>query len=289
MIALLAAAAARTSTPALAWRSWNAFKSDINQSIIEAQIDALVSSGLVAAGYVEIGIEEGWEGCGRGVNGSYHDKDGTPLVDLDRFPDMAALVKKAGAKGVGVGIYMNGCEPCAKAERDLSFRTPVQDIAFTAAHGFTGLKVDGCGPNHPIAGYTAEIAKRGLNITVENCADNAPAVWTAATPADVTGAACTFDLYRVSSDIAPQFYSTVWNLQHVVPFNRLADPLSRPGCFAYPDMSQVARLASVAEDQAHFAAWSIVSSPQVLGFDLTDAAVLAKAIASRMSDQKCYY
>ena len=90
--------------------------------------------------------------------------------------------------------------------------------------------------------------------------------------ADVTGAACTFDLYRVSSDIAPQFYSTVWNLQHVVPFNRLADPLSRPGCFAYPDMSQVARLASVAEDQAHFAAWSIVSSPQVLGFDLTDTA-----------------
>ena len=76
MIALLAAAAARTSTPALAWRSWNAFKSDINQSIIEAQIDALVSSGLVAAGYVEIGIDEGWEGCGRGVNGSYHDADG---------------------------------------------------------------------------------------------------------------------------------------------------------------------------------------------------------------------
>ena len=285
MIALLAAAAARTSTPALGWRSWNAFKSDINQSIIEAQIDALVSSGLVAAGYVEIGIDEGWEGCGRGVNGSYHDKDGTPLVDLDRFPDMAALVKKAGAKGVGVGIYMNGCEPCAKAERDLSFRTPVQDIAFTAAHGFTGLKVDGCGPNHPIAGYTAEIAKRGLNITVENCADNAPAVWTAATPADVTGAACTFDLYRVSSDIAPQFYSTVWNLQHVVPFNRLADPLSRPGCFAYPDMSQVARLASVAEDQAHFAAWSIVSSPQVLGFDLTDTAALARAMPIVANDK----
>lgn len=276
---LTAALAAGTAAPPRGWRSWNAFSGDINQTRIEAQIGALVDSGLLAAGFGEIGIDEGWEGCGRGVNGSYHDMDGNPLVDLTRFPDMAGLVRRARMKGVGVGIYMNGCEPCAKEERGLAWRTPVQDVAFTAAHGFTGLKVDGCGPNHPIAGYTVEIARRGLNVTVENCADNAPSIWTAATPMDVTGEECTFDFYRVSTDIAPQFYSTVFNLQRTSAFNQMAtDPLSRPGCYAYPDMSQVARLASATEDQAHFSAWCIVSSPLVLGFDLTDAAAMSRAL-----------
>ena len=42
------------------------------------------------------------------------------------------------------GIYMNGCEACAPKERALSWRTPVQDVEFVAAHGFSGLKVVGC-------------------------------------------------------------------------------------------------------------------------------------------------
>jgi alpha-galactosidase len=284
MLPTLFALAAHPSAPPRGWRSWNAFRADINQTIIEAQVHALVSSGLLAAGYKEVGIDMGWEGCGLGVNGSYHDEDGSPLVDLERFPDLAGLVSKAQAMGVGVGIYMNGCTPCTEQERALSWRTPVQDIAFTAAHGFSGLKIDGCGPNHPVSIYTAEVKRRGLNVTVENCADNAPSTavgnpWTPATPADVSGDACTFDFYRVSTDIAAQFYSTVFNLQKTSAFNSMTtNPLSRPGCFAYPDMSQVARLASAAEDRAHFAAWCIVSSPQVLGFDLADGALVAHAL-----------
>jgi alpha-galactosidase len=279
LLGALGSGSVRAPTPPRGWRSWNAFRSDINETIIEAQVDVLVKSGLLAAGYGEVGIDEGWEGCGRGVNGSYHDKDGSPLVNMTRFPSLSGLVKRARAKGVGIGIYMNGCEPCAQQERALSWRTPVQDIAFTAAHGFSGLKVDGCGPNHPIAGYTAEIARRHLNITVENCADNLMNAWKAATPDDVRGDACTFDFYRVSTDIAPQFYSTIFNLQKTSAFNSMpTGPLSRPGCWAYPDMSQVARLASSTEDMAHFAAWSVVSAPQVLGFDLADAVVLARAL-----------
>lgn len=33
-------------TPPMAWRSWNAFHNDISQTIIEAQIDALVARNL---------------------------------------------------------------------------------------------------------------------------------------------------------------------------------------------------------------------------------------------------
>ena len=56
-------------------------------------------------------------------------------------------------------------------------------------------------------------------------------------------------------------------------------PRSRPGCFAYPDMLEVGRMPehNEAESRSHFSAWSIVSAPLVLGFDLADDAKVAAA------------
>ena len=39
-------------------------------------------------------------------------------------------------------------------------------------------------------------------------------------------------------------------------------------------MLEVGKLKSTEEDQSHFCAWAIVSSPLVLGFDLTDSATM---------------
>jgi len=47
-------------------------------------------------------------------------------------------------------------------------------------------------------------------------------------------------------------------------------PLSRPGCWAYPDMLEVGNIPIYNEGRAHFGAWVIVSAPLILGFDLTD-------------------
>jgi hypothetical protein len=62
----------------------------------------------------------------------------------------------------------------------------------------------------------------------------------------------------------------------------LGTSLSRPGCWAYPDMLEVGRMPGelgfdgvtnlatpAAESRSHFAAWAIVSAPLVLGMDLT--------------------
>jgi len=84
-------------------------------------------------------------------------------------------------------------------------------------------------------------------------------------------------MYRVSTGIAPQFYSAMHNLQFLVPFLSANRPLSRPGAWAHPDMLQVANrnpigngTMSTVEWQTHFAAWCVTSSPLILGFDLTD-------------------
>ena len=69
------------------------------------------------------------------------------------------------------------------------------------------------------------------------------------------------------------------------PFQDLQHPISRPTCFAYADMLMVGVFASyfapkagpplsVPEWRSHFGAWSIVSSPLVLSFDLSNTTTL---------------
>jgi hypothetical protein len=43
---------------------------------------------LCDLGYCAAGIDEGWEGCGLGVNGTQHYLNGTPATNPKLFPDM---------------------------------------------------------------------------------------------------------------------------------------------------------------------------------------------------------
>jgi hypothetical protein len=44
----------------MGWASWNSFAAKIDSKAIEAQADALVSSGMKAAGYSYVNVDEGW-------------------------------------------------------------------------------------------------------------------------------------------------------------------------------------------------------------------------------------
>ena len=50
-----------------------------------------------------MGIDEGWEGCGQGVNKTQHDANGNPVINTYRFPDMAKLVEFGHNAGVKMG------------------------------------------------------------------------------------------------------------------------------------------------------------------------------------------
>jgi alpha-galactosidase len=72
------------------------------------------------------------------------------------------------------------------------------------------------------------------------------------------------------------------NLMTTVPWAQQG--LSKPGCWAYPDMLEVGVAngphgkddpgLSFAEARSHFAAWCIVSSPLTLSMDTTNATVM---------------
>lgn len=126
--------------PPQAWRSWNAFHENFNQSTIHDMIDALADKGrrvggvptsLKDLGYDMIGIDEGWEGCGMGINGTQHYLNGTPAVRAD-FPDLKALVDYGHSKGVKMGFYLNGCSCGEKVEHRINYEG---DVALTHALG----------------------------------------------------------------------------------------------------------------------------------------------------------
>src|SRR5690348_5274362 len=65
-------------TPPMGWMTWNYFGTDINENIIREIAEAMVSSGMVKAGYDHIMIDDGWQG-GR-------DNKNNIIPDPKKFP-----------------------------------------------------------------------------------------------------------------------------------------------------------------------------------------------------------
>ena len=104
-------------TPFRGWRSWYAYYTQMNQDMITDVIDALAAKNrtvkgwdgkvsLCDLGYCAAGIDEGWEGCGLGVNGTQHYLNGTPATNPKLFPDMKGLVAYGHKKGLKMGWYL---------------------------------------------------------------------------------------------------------------------------------------------------------------------------------------
>ena len=87
-----------SQTPLMGWASWNQFGPHISESLIKRQADAMVSSGLSAAGYQYINIDDGF------FDGRY--PDGKLRIDSVKFPDgMKAVADYIHSKGLKAGFY----------------------------------------------------------------------------------------------------------------------------------------------------------------------------------------
>lgn len=107
-------------TPVMGWRSWNCYHGDVNDSVIRMVVDAVVrpvgtlagraNTSLRALGYVHVGVDDGWQGCGKGrklnqpgPNTSFHALNGTPVVNTSKFPDLSSLVNYGHERGLKMG------------------------------------------------------------------------------------------------------------------------------------------------------------------------------------------
>ena len=95
------------TAPPMGWASWNSFFSSIDSTVIKQQADALVSSGMAAAGYTYVNLDDGWWQGARDANGNI-------VVDDNLWPGgMKAIADYLHSKGLKAGIYTdagkNGC------------------------------------------------------------------------------------------------------------------------------------------------------------------------------------
>jgi hypothetical protein len=261
--------------PPMGWSSWNFFGCSVSQDIMAEAIAKTtarvrtvdgVPTSLADLGYTLVSLDDCWQACGEGVNGSFHDAHGVPLVNLSKFPSLKNMTALAHSVGVRMSFYMNNCMCRETAFRDKAFIESVyeQSVAFLVENGFDGVKLDSCSQFHDTERWAQLMNATGRPMLVENCFNTLVPV-----SGDEWGGSPPFNWFRTFSDVKPYFEKIFLNLQSTLPYLG-TPPLAHPGCWAYPDMLEVGNLAAFEESRTHFGAWCIVSSPLILGHDITN-------------------
>ena len=277
--------AAAHSGPPLGWASWNTFAAKINHSVIKAQADAMVSSGLRAAGYEYVNIDEGWWQGTR-------DAAGNITVDTADWPGgMQAIADYIHSLGLKAGIYTDagkdGCgyyfptgRPAAPGSGSEGHYD--QDFLAFSQWGFDFVKVDWCGGDkeglNSQTAYTAiaaSIAKataetgHPLVLSVCNWGKQNPWDW----------APSLAGLWRTSGDII--YYGEAADMSRVLAnFDSAQHPASQtPGHYNDPDMLIVGMKGfSGAQNRTHLALWAMSGAPLLAGNDLAAMSADTQAV-----------
>ncbi len=121
----------------MGWNSWNKFGCNVSETLIKATADAMVSSGMRAAGYQYVNIDDCWMSHDRNAAGQL-------VPDPVKFPDgMKALADYVHGKKLKLGIYSSaGTQTCAGYPASLDHETT--DAQSFADWGIDYLKYDNC-------------------------------------------------------------------------------------------------------------------------------------------------
>jgi alpha-galactosidase len=129
--------------PALGWSSWYAspFGSEVTESFVKANAQAIKAAGLLQAGFSFINVDEGW------LKGRYAE-NGTIFEDFEKFPSgMRGLGDWLKAEGFSYGLYScRGTCQCGtgKYSGPGSHGFEREDVDWMVEAGSTWLKIDSC-------------------------------------------------------------------------------------------------------------------------------------------------
>jgi alpha-galactosidase len=252
----------RAATPPMGWNSWNKFACNVSESLIRETADAMAASGMKAAGYQFVVIDDCWQ-----VNRT---PDGTIVADPQRFPSgMKALADYVHSKGLKFGLYSDaGTQTCQGRPGSHGFET--KDATQYAAWGVDYLKYDWCHAEglDAKAAYSAmrqALDASGRSIVFSMCEWGTAKPWTWA-----RGIA---HLWRTTGDIGD-----CWDCDKkddglgVVQILDLQAPLAPaagPGGWNDPDMLEVGNgKMTASEYRAHFSMWAMLAAPLMAGNDL---------------------
>ncbi|KAL6641243.1 hypothetical protein ACP70R_019424 [Stipagrostis hirtigluma subsp. patula] len=281
------------AAPPMGWNSWNHFACDGNgEDVIRETADALVSTGLAAAGYKYVNIDDCWAEPKR-------DEMGNLVANKKTFPHgIKALADYVHSKGLKLGIYSDaGFKTCAKVQPG-SLGHEEQDAKTFAAWGVDYLKYDNCnnGDLKPLERYpemSKALMRTGRPIYFSLCewGDMHPARWGAAygnswrTTNDISD---NWERSALSSSssrphdpvLAPPPLSTVstergyaratgFSMIATADQNEVWAEYARPGGWNDPDMLEVGNGGMTTNEYVvHFSLWAISKAPLIIGCDV---------------------
>jgi alpha-galactosidase len=246
-------------TPPMGWNSWNHFGLNIDDAIIRAQANAMVTSGLKTAGYEYVVIDGGWEG--------YHDTNGVFHADAHRFPDMKGLCDYVHRLGLKIGIHTSpGPKTCAGHEA--SYGHEQQDAETFAGWGMDFIKYDWCSgdqvyrPEEMPGAYqkmSVSLKATGRPVLYSLCQYGLQDVWK-------WGASVGGQMWRTTGDIADNYSSMIL---HGLEQNGL-EAYAGPGHWNDPDMLEIGNGKMNGEEyRTQMTLWCILAAPLFAGNDLT--------------------
>ncbi|MFD5405126.1 ricin-type beta-trefoil lectin domain protein [Streptomyces griseorubiginosus] len=261
--------------PAMGWASWNSFASSIDFDVIKEQTEALVSSGMSAAGYQYVNLDDGWWQGGR-------NSDGSIAVDPQLWPDgMKAVADYIHSKGLKAGIYTdagkNGCGYYYPTTRPAAPDTGMeghyqQDLETFQRWGFDYVKIDWCGGRvegldqettykQIAAANEAATAATGRKLVLSFCEWGSGLPWNWATGYG--------DLWRTSTDVI-LWGQTPTTAMMLTNFDRGLHPTAQhTGYYNDPDMLMTGMSGlSAAQNRLHMGLWAISGAPLLAGNNL---------------------
>ena len=275
--------------PPMGWNSWNTFGEHINEKLIMEMADQLVNDGYKDAGYEYVIIDDCWSLKER--------VDGKLVPDPKLFPGgMKALSDYIHSKGLKFGMYScAGTKTCAGYPS--SYGHEFEDARQFAEWGVDYLKYDFC--NFPVSGdaknayLTMAMALRhtGREILFAACnwGKYDPSGWMRSRGAHTYRS--TFDIYDVPRSYQDIFRKQVENIEG-----------NAPGCYNDLDMLIVGMhgkgnvgIGGCSDEQylQHFAMWSFLTSPLIIGADIRSidapnkATLLNKGLIAINQDEEC--
>jgi alpha-galactosidase len=254
-------------TPPMGWNSWNHFRGEIDDAGVRGMADAMVETGMKAAGYTYVNIDDTWQGQ-RDVSGN--------ITTNKRFPDMKALADYVHRKGLKIGIYSSP-GPLTCAGYSGSYGHEEQDAKQYAAWGFDYLKYDWCSASaiyedsdmHAVYQKMGDALEHsGRPILFSLCQYGRANVWE-------WGPKVSGNSWRTTGDIQDN-----WTSMSTIGFgqNDLAK-WAAPGHWNDPDMLEVGNGGMTPDEyRTHMTLWSMLAAPLLAGNDLRTMSEETKSI-----------
>ncbi|CAN5209850.1 ricin-type beta-trefoil lectin domain protein [soil metagenome] len=241
-------------TPPLGWNDWYSDFCSVSDPLIRSTADAMVSSGMQAAGYQYVNLDDCWQ--------TSRDANGTIVADPVAFPNgMKAVADYVHSKGLKFGIYTDaGTKTCAGRPGSQGYEA--QDAATYASWGVDFVKVDWCNTGslnaknqYGIWRDAIAASGRPMLFNICNWGTQTPWVW-----GPTTG-----NMWRTTSDTHDNWQ----NLLATIDNNSQHTSFAGPGGWNDPDIMHIGLGGMTnTEYQSNFSLFAIMASPLIAGNDI---------------------